>query len=185
MKYSKRAVLCTLATVLLLGTAMTGCQSKKSVSEVDTSASIEKILEYIDEDQLAGNHLMIEQVLQLEECGVSEEDASQKAEELMAFLFERCKVTVVDAFGLGPDDNQLLVLDDSNILWSVTYENTGKDLSFVDIKEADQSDYEYMGLYNQIEERFGSDDETEESETADTEETDVESDVNESESDSE
>lgn len=145
-RWKQNVFIVGLSALCAASMLLTGCSFYKTVEE-ESSVSTADILDYVDEDQVAGNTVMIESVLQLEELGVSEEDAPEKASELMDMLWTQCGASVIDSFGLGTTKNSLLALDNNGFVWNITYEGTGEDLTFVSIKEADTADYEYLGVY--------------------------------------
>lgn len=107
---------------------LVGCQSKKTEPE-----NQKQILDYVDEDQVAGNNLLIEAQLK-SAFEVPEDVVAEKSAELMERLFQECNVTSLS--GSQPlDGNKLLLEDENGTVWQVDVEGKGKDIKFGKIRE--------------------------------------------------
>lgn len=78
--------------------------------------------------------------------GVSEDKAEDKATDLMNLLYSEAKVGDIDGIGPGTKENTYYVESGANMLYVVTYENSGDKISFKSVKEGSQSDYVKAGL---------------------------------------
>lgn len=124
----KKVLILGMTVVMGVGALFTGCGSKeKEVKEQ------KDILDYVDEDQVAGNNILIEEQLK-SEFDVPEDMAAEKSAELMDMLFWECNVTVL--VGSQPlDGNKLLLEDEVGTIWQVDCKGTGKDLTFEKVRE--------------------------------------------------
>lgn len=143
----KKLVIGIVSAILCIGIVGGGIAGVKYYQKHKMDTQTQKIVSEVGEDQVNGNISMLASFLKSADVGVSEAKAEDKATELMNFMYQADDaIADIDGISLGKKENTMYISTGVNMLYVVTYEGKGDNISFKSIKEGSQSDYIAAGM---------------------------------------
>ena len=143
----KKLMVGIVGAILCIGIVGGGIVGEKYYQKKKMETQTQKIVSDIGEDQVNGNVSMLASFLKSADVGVSEAKAEDKATELMNFMYQTdSAIADIDGISLGKKDNTIYISTGVNMLYVVTYEGKGDNISFKSVKEGSQSDYIAAGM---------------------------------------
>ena len=143
----KKLVIGIVSAILCIGIVGGGIAGVKYYQKHKMETQTQKIVSEVGEDQVNGNISMLASFLKSSDVGVSEAKAEDKATELMNFMYQADDaIADIDGISLGKKENTMYVSTGVNMLYVVTYEGKGDNISFKSVKEGSQGDYIAAGM---------------------------------------
>lgn len=143
----KKLVIGIVSAILCIGIVGGGIAGVKYYQKHKMDTQTQKIVSEVGEDQANGNISMLASFLKSADVGVSEAKAEDKATELMNFMYQADDaIADIDGISLGKKENTMYISTGVNMLYVVTYEGKGDNISFKSVKEGSQGDYIAAGM---------------------------------------
>lgn len=143
----KKLVIGIVSAILCIGIVGGGIAGMKYYQKHKMETQTQKIVSEVGEDQVNGNISMLASFLKSADVGVSEAKAEDKATELMNFMYQADDaIADIDGISLGKKENTMYISTGVNMLYVVTYEGKGDNISFKSVKEGSQGDYIAAGM---------------------------------------
>lgn len=143
----KKLVIGIVSAILCIGIFGGGIAGMKYYQKHKMETQTQKIVSEVGEDQVNGNISMLASFLKSADVGVSEAKAEDKATELMNFMYQADDaIADIDGISLGKKENTMYISTGVNMLYVVTYEGKGDNISFKSVKEGSQGDYIAAGM---------------------------------------
>lgn len=143
----KKLVIGIVSAILCIGIVGGGIAGMKYYQKHKMETQTQKIVSEVGEDQVNGNISMLASFLKSADVGVSEAKAEDKATELMNFMYQADDaIADIDGISFGKKENTMYISTGVNMLYVVTYEGKGDNISFKSVKEGSQGDYIAAGM---------------------------------------
>ena len=143
----KKLVIGIVSAILCIGIVGGGIAGMKYYQKHKMETQTQKIVSEVGEDQVNGNISMLASFLKSADVGVSEAKAEDKATKLMNFMYQADDaIADIDGISLGKKENTMYISTGVNMLYVVTYEGKGDNISFKSVKEGSQGDYIAAGM---------------------------------------
>lgn len=143
----KKLVIGIVGAILCIGIVGGSIAGVKYYQKHKMETQTQKVVSDIGEDQVNGNISMLSSFLKSADVGVSEAKAEDKATELMNFMYQADDaIADIDGISVGKKENTIYVSTGVNMLYVVTYDGKGDNISFKSVKEGSQGDYIAAGM---------------------------------------